>query len=100
MKYKKDVVDQQLSLKKIANCAIHLYAMVAVVSRATRALENKYPTADHEALLANAFCKEASDFISSELRHLKSGYTDKDIKAIAEQIFSHEEYAATHPLNL
>lgn len=63
IKHGKNIVDQQFLLNRLADCAIDTYAMVVVLSRATTSLNNKLETADHERLMAEAWCIEAYDRI-------------------------------------
>lgn len=60
IKHGKNIVDQQFLLNRLADCAIDTYAMVVVLSRATTSLNNKLDTADHERLMAEAWCIEVS----------------------------------------
>lgn len=48
MKHGKDIINQQLVCERVADCVIDLYAMAAVVSRATAAKKAGSETADHE----------------------------------------------------
>jgi hypothetical protein len=43
MKYGKTIEEQQIPLKRVAECAMELYAMAAVTSRATRYFEYLAP---------------------------------------------------------
>ena len=49
LKYKKDIINQQLHLKRVADIAIDLFGMTAVISRATRSLNREDTSAPHEA---------------------------------------------------
>ena len=60
IKHKKNIVHQQLSVTRVADVAIDLFAMIAVVSRASAALQSGADTAQHEALLARTICAEAA----------------------------------------
>jgi len=98
MKYGKNIADQQLPLKRIANCAIDLYAMAATVSRAARSVNMKMPTAEYEVLLANTFAMEASERITQQLAQCVGQNTDKNIKLISATIIKEGGYSPTHPL--
>lgn len=63
IKHGKGIVDQQFLLNRLADCAIDTYGMVVVLSRATTSLNKKLDTADHERLMAEAWCIEAYDRI-------------------------------------
>ncbi|KAL3235929.1 hypothetical protein MRX96_022357 [Rhipicephalus microplus] len=60
IKYGRNIIDEQFLLIRLAYSAIDVYAMVAVLSRASRALEKSLPSAEHEALLAQLICSEAT----------------------------------------
>jgi len=50
--------DEQFMLNRLANSAIDIYAMVAVLSRASRALEQNLMSARHESMLTKVICDE------------------------------------------
>jgi hypothetical protein len=98
MKYKKDVVNQQLPLKRIANAAMELYAMVSTISRAAKSLEKKLPTAEQEVLITNTFAREAAQRILENLQAVTGPNTDKNIKLIAQAAYKDGGYSPIHPL--
>ena len=53
-----NIIDQQMDLKMIADVAIDLYAMTAVIGRASRSYCIGLRNADHEVLL----CPPQSEF--------------------------------------
>lgn len=59
-KYGKNIANQQFLLTRIANASIDLYVMTAVLSRATSAINEELPSADHEQLLATTFVAKVS----------------------------------------
>jgi len=99
IKYKKDIENQQMILKRVAESAMELFAMAAVISRAQRAVTKGLTTADHEILLADTFCKEGAFKIQTLLK-LISQNTDQNLGKIADAIFKEENYIPTHPLGL
>lgn len=46
--YPQTIVEEQLVLKRVANILINLYAMTAVLSRASRSIRTGLPNHDHE----------------------------------------------------
>uniref|UniRef100_A0A8C9AA73 Very long-chain specific acyl-CoA dehydrogenase, mitochondrial n=1 Tax=Prolemur simus TaxID=1328070 RepID=A0A8C9AA73_PROSS len=52
------LTDEQFLLQRLADGAIDLYAMVVVLSRASRSLSEGYPTARHEKMLCDTWCTE------------------------------------------
>ena len=98
--HKKQIIDEQLVLERLADVAIDLYAMVAVVSRATRALEQERELASHERELASAFCNRANRRIRRRLRALEQGRKngDPELCSIADQLLDHGGYVPSHPV--
>lgn len=60
IKYNKKIINEQFLLNCLANSAIDIYGSVVCLSRATRALEHKLPTAEHEVSMTKAWCAEVS----------------------------------------
>lgn len=58
IKHKKGIVNEQFLLQRLADSAIDLYAMVVVLSRASRSLSEGHPTAQHEKMLCDSWCIE------------------------------------------
>ena len=98
--YGKKIIDEQMLMARIADVAIDLYAMVAVVSRATRALEQERSHAVHEALLASTFCERANRRIRRRLRAVEQGRKngDQQLRDIAEALLEGGGYLPTHPV--
>jgi len=96
----KSIIDEQLLVARLADVAIDLYAMVAVVSRATRALEQDRKGAVHEALLTSVFCEQANRRIRRRLRAVEQGRKngDAELRRIADELFANGEYVPTHPV--
>ncbi|XP_022093866.1 very long-chain specific acyl-CoA dehydrogenase, mitochondrial-like [Acanthaster planci] len=78
----KNVVHRQLELWRLADAAIDIYAMVATLSRASRSLSNKVPSAEHEQTMCKFFCNEASVRVEDNLKALKSKQTKENFDAI------------------
>lgn len=101
IRHKKKIIDQQFLLKRLADAAIDIYAMVAVLSRASRSLNNKSSTAQHEALLASVFCDEAADRIRINLNSLVDSNkitNDTKMSRIAEDVIRNMNTVPAHPL--
>ncbi|XP_065295951.1 very long-chain specific acyl-CoA dehydrogenase, mitochondrial-like isoform X2 [Dermacentor albipictus] len=87
IKYGRDIIDEQFLLMRLAYSAIDVYAMVAVLSRASLALEKSLPSAEHEALLAQLICSEASERVQANLGALRSSEKQANfvtMRAVAE----------------
>lgn len=68
-KYGKEIVHQQQLLNRLADCAIDIYAMSVVLSRASRSVEQKLDTAEHEKRMAQAWCIEVSVVVHHDCLH-------------------------------
>lgn len=60
VKYGKRITDEQYVVNRIAQSTIDIYGMFAVLSRASRSINNKYASSEHETHLANLFCSEVN----------------------------------------
>ena len=60
IKYGKRITDEQFVVNKVAQSTIDIYAMFVVLSRASRSVNNKKVTSEHEVNIANLFCSEVS----------------------------------------
>ncbi|HLT40123.1 MAG TPA: acyl-CoA dehydrogenase family protein, partial [Enhygromyxa sp.] len=96
----KSIIDEQMLIARIAEVAIDLYGMVAVVSRATAALEQGRKSAAHEALLARVFCEQANRRIRRRLRAVEQGRKNGDVelRQIADELFANGGHVPSHPI--
>ncbi|XP_042195584.1 complex I assembly factor ACAD9, mitochondrial [Callorhinchus milii] len=100
-RFGKTVVDEQLALKRVADVIINIYAMTAVISRASRSISIGLRNHDHEVLLANSFCTEAhfrNNYLLAQLQKYAAENTDDAIKKIAQQVLENRAYICSHPL--
>lgn len=63
-------MEEQFTLKRVADAAIDIYAMAVVLARASRALSSGLPTAQHQGTLALCWCQEAHERVLGSLRPL------------------------------
>lgn len=101
IRHGKKIVDQQFLLKRLADAAIDIYGMAAVLSRASRSLNNKVSTAQHEAILAQVFCDEAADRIRQNLDSLHDSNklsNDTKMARIATEVIRNMNTVPAHPL--
>ncbi|XP_041926460.1 very long-chain specific acyl-CoA dehydrogenase, mitochondrial isoform X1 [Alosa sapidissima] len=101
LKHGKRIIDEQFVLKRVADCAIDLYAMVVVLSRASRSLEQGHPSAQHEKMLCETWCTEAHDRIIHDIRFLQSGTSKqifKNLRAISKAVVETGGVVSPHPL--
>uniref|UniRef100_A0A8C7Z297 Complex I assembly factor ACAD9, mitochondrial n=1 Tax=Oryzias sinensis TaxID=183150 RepID=A0A8C7Z297_9TELE len=100
-RYGKTIVDEQLILKKVADVMINLYAMTAVLSRASRSISIGLRNHDHEVLLANTFCNDAyfkNNYWMVQLEKHSPENNDASIKKIAQNVLQNRAYICSHPL--
>ncbi|XP_060635867.2 very long-chain specific acyl-CoA dehydrogenase, mitochondrial isoform X1 [Anolis sagrei] len=103
IKYGKKIIDEQFVLKRVADSAIDLYAMVVVLSRASRSLERGQPTAQHEKALCDTWCIEASDRVTRNLSSLRSSSTRqlfKNLRGISKAVVESEGIVTPNPLGI
>ncbi|KAH9494509.1 Complex I assembly factor acad9, mitochondrial [Bulinus truncatus] len=102
--YGNKIVDEQMKLRRLADIAIDLYAMMACIGRASRSFCIGLRNCDHEVLLTRSFCYEADQRIKRNIYELTPSKESKieidDVnRSIADIMFKFNGYAAEHPLN-
>lgn len=101
LKHGKKIIDEQFVLKRVADCAIDLYAMVVVLSRASRSLSQGHSSAQHEKMLCETWCTEAHERVMQDIKFLRSGtskQTFKNLRAISAAVVENGGVVAPHPL--
>uniref|UniRef100_A0A3Q2CGV7 Very long-chain specific acyl-CoA dehydrogenase, mitochondrial n=1 Tax=Cyprinodon variegatus TaxID=28743 RepID=A0A3Q2CGV7_CYPVA len=96
-----DLVDEQFVLKRVADCAIDLYAMVVVLSRASRSLSQSHPSAQHEKMLCDTWCMEAHDRVMRDIKLLRSGESKRlfnNMRSISAAVVENGGVVSPHPL--
>uniref|UniRef100_A0A9J8DJS5 Very long-chain specific acyl-CoA dehydrogenase, mitochondrial n=1 Tax=Cyprinus carpio carpio TaxID=630221 RepID=A0A9J8DJS5_CYPCA len=88
-------------LKRVADCAIDLYAMVVVLSRASRSLSQAHPSAQHEKMLCETWVTEAHERVMQDIKFLRSGTSKqifKNLRAISAAVVENGGVVSPHPL--
>ncbi|XP_053715477.1 very long-chain specific acyl-CoA dehydrogenase, mitochondrial [Synchiropus splendidus] len=101
IKHGKKIIDEQFVLKRVADCAIDLYAMVVVLSRASRSLSRGHPSAQHEKMLCETWCVEAHQRVMQEVKVLRSGQSKhlfNNFRAISTAVVENGGIVSPHPL--
>jgi len=101
IKYGKRITDEQYVVNKVAQSTIDIFAMFVVLSRASRSINNKKTTSEHEANIANLFVSEASRRVTVNLRDaLDAGYikNTKLMSSIAKDVSENGQTVPEHPL--
>uniref|UniRef100_A0A8C9T0E3 Very long-chain specific acyl-CoA dehydrogenase, mitochondrial n=1 Tax=Scleropages formosus TaxID=113540 RepID=A0A8C9T0E3_SCLFO len=95
------VADEHFVLKRVADCAIDLYAMTVVLSRASRSLSLALPSSQHEKVLCETWCLEAHERILRDLKALGSSNSRgllSNVRDISAAVLRHGGVASMHPL--
>ncbi|GAB1296337.1 Very long-chain specific acyl-CoA dehydrogenase, mitochondrial [Apodemus speciosus] len=115
MKHKKGIVkpvtptpiyltDEQFLLQRLADGAIDLYAMVVVLSRASRSLSEGYPTAQHEKMLCDSWCIEAATRIRESMASLQANPQQQELfrnfRSISKAMVESGGVATSNPLRI
>lgn len=80
IKHGKDVIHKQFHLNRIGNAAIDIHGMACALSRATKSINMKLPSVDHEKLMVDAWCLEASNRVRSNLEEVASAEWNENFK--------------------
>uniref|UniRef100_T1IZ21 Very long-chain specific acyl-CoA dehydrogenase, mitochondrial n=1 Tax=Strigamia maritima TaxID=126957 RepID=T1IZ21_STRMM len=103
IKLGKKVVDEQFLLNRLANAGIDIYSMMVVLSRATRALNDKASSAAHEEKITRVWCNEAYKRITDNLAQLTASESQQNfaaMKQISIEVCQNGGICSQHPLQL
>ncbi|XP_017864185.1 PREDICTED: very long-chain specific acyl-CoA dehydrogenase, mitochondrial [Drosophila arizonae] len=103
MKYNKNIINEQIVLNHLANSAIDIYAMIATLSRSTRAAKLNLPTAEHELNLTKALANQATERVFQHLRKATSSQIQSENKllsTIAKKICEQDGVHSTGVIDL
>ncbi|XP_029634235.1 very long-chain specific acyl-CoA dehydrogenase, mitochondrial [Octopus sinensis] len=101
MQYGMKIIDEQFILNRVADSAIDIYAMVSILSRSSRSLAQRLPSAQHESLICNVFCDEALENVENKLKAARDPESKKNFQKmslISRDIVESGCVAAKHPL--
>lgn len=97
-KHGKEIIHEQIQMKRIADCAIDLFAMTSTISRASASLTAQTAGAAHEHKLTRFFCDMASERIQRNLTQIRTfAKRDEQLADIADDVFQHKKYIPSHP---
>lgn len=94
MKYGKNIIGNELPQRRIANMAIELYSMVAVISRTTSVLNDEKASDEKKGYclnLAELSLKRSQRILISSIKEMTKN-NDKIIKEVAAQVSKQESY--------
>ncbi|XP_054431741.1 very long-chain specific acyl-CoA dehydrogenase, mitochondrial [Pteronotus mesoamericanus] len=102
IKHKKEIVNEQFVLQRLADSAIDLYAMAVVLSRASRSLSEGQPTAQHEKMLCDSWCIEAAARVRENMSALQSDPQQQELfrnfKSISKALVERGGVVTGNPL--
>lgn len=103
MTYGKNIAEEQLHLKRVANSAIDLYALSASLSRAARSISDQLPSAEHETRLANLIALQVAKRVDLNTSEINTGCQqglkeDRYLVEIANDVFKAGDYIPPHPI--
>jgi acyl-CoA dehydrogenase family protein 9 len=88
----KEISEMQYVQRRVADIVIDLFMMIAVISRATAALNQRGPDAEPEAKLCRAICGRAAYRIKRNIRQFDEN-DDELLKSIAKDAYDATQYA-------
>jgi acyl-CoA dehydrogenase family protein 9 len=92
MKFGKRVIDRQLMLKRFADIAINLYAMLAVLSRVTSRIQAVgVEAAQPEIDIVRIFCEDAWRSTRRNLRQIRK-HQDRSVRRVAAHMSERRAY--------
>jgi len=102
IKHGKAVVDEQFQLNRLANAAIELYAMAAILSRASRSIELGHASAKHEEKICYVYCTESCERVKWLLSSLRSDKGHRKrfeyMSTISKEVVGNGGLIQQHPL--
>lgn len=101
LRHGKSVIDEQFILARLAQSTIDIYAMFVILSRATRSINAKSASSEHETSLVNLFCGEASLRVTENLRLVSDPKFKEStvlMAKIAKDLGKHQKTVPQHPL--
>uniref|UniRef100_A0A915DUG1 Acyl-CoA dehydrogenase/oxidase C-terminal domain-containing protein n=1 Tax=Ditylenchus dipsaci TaxID=166011 RepID=A0A915DUG1_9BILA len=102
-RHRRGIVDRQYELLRVANAAIDIYSMVAVLSRASYAISKKGDgSALHDQQIAQLFVKQASKRALENLREAAAPSVTgtRLIEEIAVSVCDNQAMIQKHPINI
>jgi len=101
MKYKKNIMHEQIILSRLADAAIDIYGMAVVLSRCSDSLSKNLPSKELETKYTTLFCNEASQRVALNLKDIKSNSRTANnelVKEISAAVISNGGVAHAGPL--
>ncbi|XP_053675543.1 very long-chain specific acyl-CoA dehydrogenase, mitochondrial-like [Anopheles nili] len=103
VKHGKGIVERQFQLARVADSVIDIYTMAAVLSRASRSVRKGLPSAQHEILMTQIWCQEASNRVHRNINRINSGAFKEHYQKLAQvarNVSERRGVAHTNPLEI
>lgn len=100
-RYGVEILDKQVEIMRLSECAVLTFAMFASVARASRAYCIGLQHSDYEMLMSSAFSYDSMRAIKQRALDMREGpylTNDRSHQKISKQLFSSKGYFAVHPL--
>ncbi|XP_044747279.1 complex I assembly factor ACAD9, mitochondrial [Coccinella septempunctata] len=100
-RYGIDALNCHNHLRRLSESAMHIYAMISCLSRASRSycigLENN----ESEILLANVVCRNSFKYVKANLNDViqECLIMDDPLKVLSDNLYSKKNYYFAHPLS-
>ena len=91
MKSGRDIIDNQLYLRRLAEIVMEIYAMTAMIGRASRAYSIGLKNAEHETEMTFLYCKHARkrvDRLAKEINEHGHETGDEHLQHLAKRVRS------------
>ena len=101
IKYKKDVINQQFLLNRVADVAIDIYVSMCLLSRCSRSIQLNLDSAHHEEQMTKLWCSEAQRRISRNLSLLTDPSSLSDfnsMRLISEAVCAKNQSVQSNPV--
>uniref|UniRef100_A0A915N771 Very long-chain specific acyl-CoA dehydrogenase, mitochondrial n=1 Tax=Meloidogyne javanica TaxID=6303 RepID=A0A915N771_MELJA len=100
--HRKNIIERQYELIRVANAAIDIYSMAVVLSRCNYAQEKTGGCSAHDQKIANLFCRQAAKRVNANLDEAM-GPSEREMDLIAQiagNVCENGAMAQKHPVDL
>ncbi|KAL3288550.1 hypothetical protein HHI36_002989 [Cryptolaemus montrouzieri] len=95
-----DILNNHCQLRRLANVAIQIYAMIACVTRASRSYCIGLQHSDLEILISKVICKNGTDLVKKNVSEILYEYDNADRMwgVLTDNLYKSKNYYFAHPL--
>ncbi|CAF0746753.1 unnamed protein product [Didymodactylos carnosus] len=96
----RDIIDNQFYLRRLAEIAIEIYGMTAMLGRASRSYSVGLKNCDHEKALTFSYCTHAREHVTqleNEINQKEHSLGDEHMQHIAKRMLKAKGYTVTTP---